>query len=201
MCGGFVCKWKIPKHFYKYKGEYIVQRTVNLLKKSGIKKSDIVITTQPDCVDKYKIFGVEVIPYDSNKKPFVWLDAFYLIDEPVCYIFGDVVFSAKAIKTIVKTQTDDIEFFASAPPFAPNYPKKYAEPFAFKVVNYKRFRDCILRTKECDKYCLWYRRPPISWELWQIIKGTIPNQIVYTNYTVINDYTCDVDYPEEIKQW
>lgn len=201
MCGGYVCNWATPKHLYKYKGTPIIERTVNLLKKCGIKKEDIIITTSPKWVETYRQFGVEVIPYDSNKVPFVWLDAFYFIDEPVCYLFGDVVFSAKAIKTIIKTETDDIEFFASAPPFAKNYPKKWAEPFAFKVVNYKRFRECVLHTKECARYGLWYRRPPIAWELWQIIKHTRPNIINYTNYTVINDYTCDVDNPSELKQW
>ena len=36
------------------------------------------------------------------------------------------------------------------------------------------------------------------WELWQIIKGTPFNKIDYTNYTVINDYTCDVDGKEDL---
>jgi hypothetical protein len=46
-----------------------------------------------------------------------------------------------------------------------------------------------------------WRREPISWELWQIIKDTRPNNIVYDNYTVINDYTCDVDSEWELNQW
>lgn len=184
-----------PKHFYLYSGEPVIVRTIKLLRNYGV--TDIAITTSPSRVDRYSELGVEVIPYESNNTPFVWLDAFYPMDEPACYIFGDVVFSHDAIKTIVETETDDIEFFASAPPFSKMYPKTYAEPFAFKVVNQKKFRECIQKTKSYD---IW-RRHPISWELWQIIKGSRPNIINYENYTVINDYTCDIDYEYEMEQW
>ena len=90
----------------------------------------------------FEKFGVPVLHHDNlyvakywTIEQGYWFNAFYPTDEPVCYIFGDVYFSDEAIKTIVETQTDDIEFFASAPPFAPEYIKPYAEPFAFKVVN------------------------------------------------------------------
>lgn len=197
MCGGLSCNCNMPKHLFKYKGKPIVQRTIELLHKQGI--DDIAITTSPHKVDAFNIFGVEVIPYEANKIPFEWVDAFYFTDEPVCYIFGDVIYSPSAIKTIVETQTDDIEFFASAPPFASEYPKDWAEPFAFKVVNTKHFRDSVLRVKECKNQHVWYRHP-ISWELWQIIKNTPPNKIIYDNYVVINDYTCDVDDAHELEQ-
>jgi len=199
MCGGWACHQSKPKHFFEFDGEPIVQRTVRLLKECGV--DDIAITTSPDRVDTYKVFGVEVIPYEACHYPFVWVEAFYLTHEPVCYIFGDVVYSPEAIKTIVETDTNDIEFFASAPPFAPNYPKRWAEPFAFKVQDYNRFRYCVNTVKEMDNQHRWYRRPPISWELWQVVKNTPANKIIYDNYTVINDYTCDVDYESELQQW
>ena len=30
-------------------------------------------------------------------------------------------------------------------------------------------------------------------------EGTPLNKVDYTNYTVINDYTCDIDEPEEVE--
>ena len=198
MCGGWACHQTEPKHFFQYEGKAIVERTVALLHKHGV--TDIAITTSPNCVEKYKVFGVEVIPYEADNRPFVWVDAFYPTDEPVCYIFGDVVFSDNAIKTIVETETDDIEFFASAPPFAPEYPKNWAEPFAFKVANQEHFRQSIKMVLEGCNQHVWYRHP-IAWELWQMIRMTPPNRIIYTNYTAINDYTCDVDYYGELQQW
>ena len=44
-------------------------------------------------------------------------------------------------------------------------------------------------------------RHPIAWELWQIIKQTPINYIDYKNYTVINDYTCDIDWEDQQNQW
>ena len=120
--------------------------------------------------------------------------------EPCTYLMGDVVFSTKAIETIVKTQTDDIEFFASAPPFSKQYSKKWAEPFAFKVVNQEHLREAIATTKQlCDEGK--FKRHPISWEFWQVVKDTPINVIDYTNYTAINDYTCDIDTPEDINKF
>lgn len=195
MCGGPSCKAKLPKHLYQYKGEPLIKRTIRFLKEAGIK--DLAITTSPNSVDLFKDFGVEVIAYEAVNDPYYWVDAFYPTEEPICYVYGDVFYSPEAIKTIVETETDDIEFFASAPPFASNYPKPWAEPFAFKVVNQKRFRECIEATKE------WrgWTRHPLSWELWQVVKHTPRNRIDYTNYTTINDYSCDVDYESELAQW
>ena len=198
MCGGYVCTWEKPKHLWKYKGTPILKRTVDMLKKYGAK--DIVITTGKELVETYSKFGVEVIEHESNNSPYYWVDCFYRVDEPVCYIFGDVVYSAKAIKTIMNTETDDIEFFASAPPFAPNYPKPYAEPFAFKVVDTERFFECVEQTRWYDAHN-YFNRDAIAWELWQVIKHTPLNIINYNNYTIINDYTCDIDWEYEMAQW
>ena len=109
-----------------------------------------------------------------------------------------MVFSPEAIKTIVETDTDSIEFFASAKPLPPIYPKHWAEPFAYKVRDTRRFFKAIEVTKQYDEQGL-FKRQPVSWELWQVIKGTPLNKVDYTNYHVINDYTCDIDCPEDIK--
>lgn len=200
MCGGYVCDWDTPKHLWIYKGKPIVQRTIDLLKEAGIAEDDIAITTSPKCVDRYEGLGAEVIPYESNNDPFVWVDAFYPTTEPTCYLFGDVIFSPEAIQEIVNTRVLDIEFFASAPPFASDYKKPYAEPFAFKVMNQTKFQCAILATK-CLNGARLFNRHPIAWELWQVIRDTELNKIDYTNYHVINDYTCDVDTEKELEEW
>ena len=46
-----------------------------------------------------------------------------------------------------------------------------------------------------------FKRNPIAWELWQVIKNTPLNQIDYTNYVAINDYTCDIDSEEDIEKF
>ena len=132
MCGG---KYgRTPKQLLEVMGEVIVKRTIRLLKAFGVPKEDIFISSN-DC--RFDRLGVKrvihangyVYGYNDHR----WLNAFYPMTEPVCYIFGDVYFSEDAIRQIVQTKTESIQFFASAPPFAGNYYKNWAEPYAFKA--------------------------------------------------------------------
>lgn len=200
MCGGTYDKWDRPKHLTELKGEPLVARTIRLLRENGVE--DIAISSNSALFEQ---FGVPVLrhynPYTlpiNDRAVTPWLDAFYPMEFPVCYIFGDVVFSPEAIKAIVETDTDSIEFFASAKPLPPIYPKHWAEPFAYKVKDTRRFFKAIEVTKQYDEQGL-FKRQPVSWELWQVIKGTPLNKVDYTNYHVINDYTCDIDTPDDIR--
>lgn len=200
MCGGIYKRWETPRHTLPINGEPIVGRTIRLLKETGV--SDIAISSNNPIFEQ---FGVPVLHHKNKYEadaPGIynkhWVDAFYPTDEPVCYLFGDVVYSPEAIKTIVGTETDDIEFFASSPPFAPEYIKPWAEPFALKVRNTEHLKHAISLTKQYADQGL-FKRHPIMWELWQVIQATPLNHIDYGNYTAINDYTCDVDRAEDIE--
>lgn len=194
MCGGTYSDWDEPRQLIRINGEPIVARTIRLLHEAGV--TDIAISANDN---RFEQFGVPVLHHENNFEGYAtagsWVEAFYPMRESACYLMGDVVFSPSAIMRIVNTHTNSIQFFASAPPFAPNYIKQWAEPFAFKVVDQKCFRDAIDFVKQNEGNGLFKRRP-IAWELWQVLKGTRLNEII-TNYTVINDYTCDIDYPEE----
>lgn len=201
MCGGDYTKWEQPKQLTEVHGEPLVARTIRLLKENGVE--DIAISTHDE---RFERFGVPLLEHDN---PFVvdhdktlsgcWVDAFYPTEYPACYLLGDVFFSPEAIKTIVETETDSIEFFASAPPFAPEYPKPWAEPFALKVVDQKRLRRGIKLVKKLDA-AGQFNRNPIMWELWTVLQGKIINTIDYDSYVVINDYTCDIDDPKEAER-
>ena len=67
------------------------------------------------------------------------------------------------------------------------------------MVNQKHLRQAISLVKIYDQAKV-FNRKPIMWELWQVIKKTPVNIIDYTNYTAINDWTCDVDDPEDIEK-
>lgn len=202
MCGGTYQKWSTPRQLLEINGEKIIERTIRLLRENGIE--DIAISSN---LPGFDVFGVPVLNHQNsyyareyNDFDGYWCDAFYQTYDPVCYIFGDVVFSEDAIKTIVNTDTDDIEFFASAPPFDSRYFKEWAEPFALKVVDTDHFQLAInINKKLADNDC--FDRKPIMWELWQVIKSTPLNVIDYTNYTVINDWTSDIDEPEDVEMF
>lgn len=190
MCGGA----RSEKPLRVIYDESLIERTIRLLRENGV--NDIAISSNNPLYDQ---IGVPVLHHDNSITwdGFYWLKAFYPISEPVCYIFGDVFYSPDAIRIIVQKQTDDIEFFASAPPYSEQYSKKWAEPFAFKVQNAERFFKCIKYTIQLDGWQR-FKRTPISWELWQVIKDTPLNKIDYTNYTAINDYTVDIDDDKQI---
>lgn len=186
MCGG-------PRSYKPLRiinNESIVGRTIRLLRENGI--TDVAISSNDE---RYDSIGVPVLHHDNplTWEDWYWLRTFYPMDEPVCYVFGDVFFSPEAIQTIVNTETDDIQFFASTPPFDKRYSKTWAEPFAFKVQNTKHFFAALKTVKEWDDLGRFNRRPPIAWELWAVIKNTALNTPDYTNYVAINDYTIDVD--------
>lgn len=199
MCGGTYTNWEKPRHITEVDGEPLVARTIRLLWESGV--GDISISSNNPIFEQ---FGVPVLKHANGYTADgvgitggYWCEAFYPTDEPTCYIFGDVIFTPKAIKTIVETETDDIEFFASAPPFAPGYRKNWAEPFALKVANTEHLKNAISLTKQHADQGL-FKRKPIMWELWQVIQAAPLNRIDYGSYTVINDETCDIDDPNEI---
>jgi hypothetical protein len=195
MCGGHYPQ-KMPKQLREINGEPIASRTIRLLQEAGVE--DIAISTHDH---RFEPMGVPLLEHENNfGKGGRWVDGFYPSDDPTCYIFGDVIFSRQAINTIVKTETDDIEFFASTPPFSPLYMKGWAEPFAFKVRNQDHFRESIQLVRDFAEQGL-FNREPIAWELWQVIKKTPLNVIDYTNYTAINDFTCDCDSEKEYNEF
>ena len=192
MCGGKYPQWDPPKWLQIINNEPIVGRTIRLLQENGIR--DIAISGTDK---RLKKLGVPVLKHDNpyNNEDIehsYWVDAFYPMDDPVCYLMGDVVFSPEAIRTIIDYKVEDVMFFASSEP-AHNrgYIKDWCEPFAFKVMDTQYFRKCINITKEYQDQGI-FTRAPIAWELWQVIRNTRLNHIV-VNYCAINDYTCDVD--------
>lgn len=194
MCGGTYYAWQTPRQMTEIAGEPIVARTIRLLRECGV--YDIYISTNDA---RFLRFGVPLLQhfndFDTNGRG-CWVEAFYPMRDPACYIMGDVIFSPAAIRTIVETETSGIEFFASSPPFSDDYIKPYAEPFAFKVRDQKRFRAAIDFTKANESTGIFCRRP-IAWELWQVINGESVKDINFYNYVVINDYTCDIDKPSD----
>ena len=205
MCGGHYKHWDIPRHMTRVNGEPLVERTIRLLRENGVE--DISISSDNDIFEQ---FGVPVLKHDNkffaaryNKYRGYWCDAFYPTDEPTCYVFGDVLFSPEAIRKIVETETDDIMFFGSKPPFAKEYPKNHVEPFAFKVNDTEHLKRACQMVRSMPDTA--FARKPIAWELWYVITGSPTKQDAEDikgkarDYVAINDYTCDIDSPEEVE--
>ena len=196
MCGGEYSGWKEPRQLIKFKDEPLVARTIRLLRQAGAE--DIYISAHDHRLEG---FGVPVLFHENTFRTDPprgsWVEAFYPTTEPACYLMGDVLYSPNAIKAIVDEEVGSVMFFASAPPFNWSYIKPHAEPFAFKVVDQKRFRAAVSFVI-ANEHTGIFRRRPIAWELWQVLNGENVRDINFKNYIVINDYTCDVDNAEDI---
>ena len=195
LCGGKYRNWKTPRQLYKINNETIIERTIRLLKENGI--SDIAISTDNPIFEQFSV------PIIKHKNSFTttgpetlkgyWLDAFPIINEPVCYLLGDVYFSKQAIKDIVNSETNSVLFFCSFKNSNKKYIKQHDEPFGFKVENYKLFQKHIKLVKSYKDKGLCCREP-IAWELYRSINGQDINVHKMTkNYIAINDETCDID--------
>jgi len=190
--------WTKPKQLQEVNGEPLVARTIRLLREAGV--TDIAISTVHDGFDS---FGVPVLKHRNDYRARAyndcdgyWCNCFYPTTEHTCYMFGDVVYSHNAIRTIVDYEADGIMLFGSKAPFALEYPKWYIEPFSFKVTDTDRLKWTVNEVKRLDKAGVFHRKP-IAWEFWNVSQGGDPNQI-NPNYVAINDYTCDIDTPQEI---
>lgn len=190
----------IPRQLVEIDGEPILKRTIRLLKENGIE--DITVTGKDK---RYKNLGVKVYQSKNNdfdyiKRTGYWLNAFDydLMNEPVCFIWGDVYFSEEAIKTIVETETDENLFFCSYNNHNKKYIKEHDEPFAYKVIDtdlFKKHIEIVKRLYDEGKTC----RHPIVWEVYRSMNGLNINEHVMTNnYVAINDITCDIDSAEDV---
>lgn len=200
MAGGEYKNFKTPKHLSVINGERIIDRTIRLLKENGIK--DINISSNNPVFDSC---GVNRLEHNNTYKQTAtgnigyWLDAFYKVDEPVCYLWGDVYFSEDAIKKIVNYKTKGNIFFGTGAAYN-KWHYNWGEPFAYIVNDTKTFFkgiEDVKRLKDKGK-C---KREPVVWELYRYLHGLDINvQQITEDYVAIDDETMDIDSPEEYKE-
>lgn len=192
--------FETPRQLTEINGETLIKRTIRLLKENGVR--DILITSHDKRFDNLGVPRYEPLynDWDYINKTGYWLSAFpiELLNEPICFLFGDVYYSENAIKTIVESETDSILFLCSYKNQDPKYIKKHDEPFAFKVVDYELFKEhinIVKRLKDKGLCC----REPITWELYRSINNQDINVHKMTNnYIAINDESCDIDSIHDI---
>lgn len=198
MCGGEYKHFTTPKQLLEVKGEVIVERTTRLLKENGV--TDIYISSNDSRFDKYapRLENKENnFVVENGSSTGYWLDAFYPIGEPCCYIFGDVYFSPNAIKTIVEYNTTENVLFGTG--IAKNEEhQNWGEPFAYKVNKYDEFMQGVADVKKLfDEGKV--KRHPIVWELYRHLHNLDINiQVITTDYVCIDDGTIDIDNPQQV---
>lgn len=200
MCGGVYEKFQTPKHLSIVKGERLVERTIRLLKENGIE--DIAISSNSPLFDG---LGVPRLEHNNTYKQIngtqegYWLDAYYPMQDPVCYLYGDVYYTEQAIKTIIDNKDKGNILFGTS--IARNeLHQNWGEPFAYKVndpISFFKGIEAVKKLQDEGKT----KRMPVSWELYRYLNGLDVNiQRITNNYIDIDDGTMDIDYPEDIKE-
>lgn len=189
-----------PRQLTKINNEEIARRTIRLLKENGIK--DILITAHDKRFDNLEATRYEPLhnDWDAKRKTGYWLSAFpiELLNEPICFLFGDVYYSENAIKTIVETHTKSTLFFCSYENKDKRYIKHHDEPLAYKVVDYELFKKHIQIVKDFKDSGKAFREP-IVWELYRSINNQpLTKHYMTKNYIAINDESCDIDTINDI---
>lgn len=189
-----------PRQLLEVNGEKLISRTIRLLKENGI--NDILVIAKDK---RFYDLGVKVHEPQHNTYDYItrkgyWMDAFpiEIMNEPMCFIWGDVYFSENAIKTIVENETNTALFFCVFENHTTKYIKKWDEPLAYKVQDMEMFKRGIEETKRLyDEKVTW--RNPIVWELYRVLHGQNVNvHQMTTDYIAINDETTDIDGHDDI---
>lgn len=204
MCGGSYSHFEKPKALTVVKGEKLVKRTIRLLTEKGVDIDNIKISTNNP---GFENLGVEILHHDNSFKlsydengnekiEGYWLDAFIPLDEPVCYLFGDVYFTATAIKKIVNNGYRGNTLFGTIIKDL----KPWHEPLAYKVRKPEEFFAGIEAVKELHRQgkC---NRHPIVWELYRYLNGIDINKhfMLVETYVHVPDGGMDVDKLDQVK--
>lgn len=194
--------FNMPRQLVEINGERLIERTIRLLKENGV--SDIIITASDKRFDGLgaERYEPKNSNYDYATGKGYWLNAFpfELMNEPICFIWGDVYFSEEAIKTIVNTETDSMLFFCTYNNTNPLYIKHHDEPLAYKIRDTELFKKHVDKVKKLydeGKTC----RHPIVWEVYRSINGIDVNEHIMTKgFVAINDISCDIDSMNDLEE-
>lgn len=213
MAGGnYKDQFETPKPLLVVNGEILIERTIKLLRENGI--NDIAISTN---IDDYNYLGVEILKqeneyiHDNPKTNLTskgcWLNAYRLMNEPCCYLHGDVYWSEEAIKKIVETEVKNTMFFCipDRQDGRKGYNIKGREPLGYKVQNNEMFNNAVNEMKKMIDEGK-FKKDPISWHLYRKLNNIkmeydgFGNNIFHTkgDYMTIEDYTTDIDMPRDI---
>ena len=113
MADGKGTRWNnyknVPKHLIEVNGEALLARTVRLLHEFD-KDAEVIITSHDE---RYEFEGsTRYEPYSNH----IEIDRFTyeLIEDNICFLYGDTYYTEETIKKIVDTDTSDVLFFGNS---------------------------------------------------------------------------------------
>lgn len=184
MADGKGTRWKNyqdrPKHLIEINGETLLGRTVRLLQE-GDPTGEIIITAHDS---RYVFPGARRYEPLHNH---LEIDRFTaeLIEDDVCFLYGDTYYAQEAIDTILSTDTEDLLFFGNDRAIV-----------AIKVADGTLFKRHVARVRQL--YIEGKIEKCIGWQVYQSFVGLPfgPKQIT-DKFVVLQDGTEDFNSPED----
>lgn len=187
MADGKGTRWNnyndIPKHFIEVNGETILARTVRLLHEFD-NEAEVIITSHDP---RYEIEGAKRYEPLNNHYE---VDRFTeeLIEDNVCFLYGDTFYTEDAINTIVNSEVKDILFFGNEKSIV-----------AVKAKDGALFKSHVDRVRKL--FIDGKIEKCIGWQVYQSFTG-LPfiEKIIGEKFVVISDNTEDFNTPDEYKK-
>ncbi|MEG0805489.1 MAG: hypothetical protein RR364_04030 [Lachnospiraceae bacterium] len=187
MADGKGTRWdnynNIPKHFLKVEGETLLQRTVRLLNQED-SEAEVIITSHDS---RYEVEGATRYEPRNNH---LEIDRFTeeLIENDVCFMYGDTYYTEEAMKLIVNTEASELLFFGTAQVIV-----------AIKVADGECFRYHTERVRQLYKEGRIDKC--IGWQVYQSYEGLpYDHKVIKKDYIKVGESTCDFNTPEDIKK-
>ncbi len=184
MADGKGTRWQnyndIPKHFIEINGETLLARTVRLLRQ-GDPECQVIITSHDP---RYEVDGaVRYEPRNNHLE----IDRFTeeLIEDNVCFLYGDTYYSEEAATSIINTVAEDILFFGNLRSIV-----------AIKVADGELFRNHVERVRTL--FIEGKIEKCIGWQVYQSFMGLpFDEKRIDKKYIVLKDGTEDFNSPED----
>ncbi|MCI6012627.1 MAG: NTP transferase domain-containing protein [Firmicutes bacterium] len=184
MADGKGTRWQnykdIPKHLIEIGGETLLGRTVRLLQE-GDPSGQVIITSHDS---RYEFPGAQRYEPKNNH---LEIDRFTeeLIEDQVCFLYGDTFYSESAMDTILSAKAEDILFFGNARSIV-----------AVKVADGSLFRYHVDRVRQL--FLEGKIEKCIGWQVYQSFIGLpFGEKRIGEKFTVLEDSTEDFNSPED----
>lgn len=169
-----------PKHLIEIGGETLLGRTVRLLKEND-PESEVIITSHDP---RYEFEGA--VRYEP-KNNHLEIDRFTheLIEDNVCFLYGDTFYSEKAIATVTETAAEDLLFFGNERSIV-----------AVKVADGKLFRTHVDRVRQL--FLDGKLEKCIGWQVYGSFMGLpLDQKKIADKFVLLKDGTEDFNSPED----
>ena len=184
MADGKGTRWNnyknVPKHLVEVNGEVLLARIVRLLKKFD-KDSDVIITSHDT---RYEFDGSTRYEPLNNM---LEIDRFTyeLIDNNICFLYGDTYYTEETIKKIIDSDPEDILFFGNQKSIVA-IKIKDAELFKKHINNVKQLY-LSNKIKNCK-----------GWQVYQSFQNLeFDKKEIKDKFVIVDNETVDYNTPDD----